>query len=189
MTRSEAYGLLTEWTKTDGLIKHALAVEAAMRAYARRFGEDEEMWGLTGLLHDFDYERHPTPDLHPQAGSIVLRERGVPEEVIYAILTHAEYLELPRKSLMDKALFAVDELCGFVIAVALVRPNKSLGEVDVSAVKRKMKDKAFARAVKREDIVAGAAALEVPLDEHIEVVVGALRRIAPQLGLAGAPAV
>ena len=184
MQRSEAWALLTEWTKSEGLINHALAVEAAMRAYARRLDQDEERWGLTGLLHDFDYERHQTPDLHPEAGSKVLRERGVPEDVIYAILTHAEYLNLPRNSPMDRALFAVDELCGFVIAVALVRPSKRLDEVEVSSVKKKMKDAAFARAVKREDISGGAAELGVSLDEHVGTVLGALKGIAPELGLA-----
>lgn len=188
MTRDEAWALLTEWTKGDGLIKHSLAVEAAMRAYARRFGEDEERWGLTGLLHDFDYERHQTPDLHPAAGAPVLRERGVPEDVIYAIQTHAEYLNLPRTSLMDKTLFAVDELAGFLIAVALVRPSKDIAEVEVSSVKKKMKDKAFARAVRREDITESAESLGVPLDEHIKVVLTALQGIAPQLGVAGSPA-
>ncbi len=185
MHRTEAYELLTEWTKSEGLVNHGLSVEAAMRAYARRFGEDEERWGLTGLLHDFDYERHPTLDLHPQEGAKVLRERGVDEDVIYAILTHAEFLGLPRKSLMDKTLAAVDELCGFVIAVALVRPSKSVLDLEVPSVKKKMKDKAFARAVRREDIIQGAEALDIPLDDHISVVIRALQGIAPRLGLAG----
>ena len=185
MNRTEAYELLTEWTKSEGLVNHALTVEAAMRAYARRFGEDEERWGLTGLLHDFDYERHPTLDQHPSEGAKVLRERGVEEDVIYAILTHADFLGLPRKSLMDKTLAAVDELCGFVIAVALVRPSKSLLDLEVSSVKKKMKDKAFARAVRREDITQGAEALNISLDEHIQIVIAALQGIAPRLGLAG----
>ena len=185
MNRTEAFDLLTEWTKNEALINHALCVEAAMRTYARRFGEDEEKWGLTGLLHDFDYERHPTLDLHPMEGSKVLRERGVDEDVIYAILTHAEFLNLPRKSLMDKSLAAVDELCGFIVAVALVRPSKSVLDLEVSSVKKKMKDKAFARAVRRQDIIEGAEALNLSLDEHIEIVIGALQGIAPRLGLAG----
>lgn len=184
MNRADAWALLTDWTKGEGLINHSLAVEAAMRAYARRFGEDEETWGLTGLLHDFDYERHQTPDKHPEAGALVLREKGVPEEVIYAILTHAEYLNLPRNSPMDKTLFAVDELCGFIIAVALVRPTRNLLDVEVASVRKKMKDKAFARAVRREDITEGAATLGLPLDEHIAVVLAALQGIAPTLGLA-----
>jgi putative nucleotidyltransferase with HDIG domain len=184
MQRSEAWDLLNEWTKGRGLINHSLAVEAAMRAYARKLGEDEETWGLTGLLHDFDYERHQTPDLHPEAGAAVLREKGVSEDVVYAILTHAEYLNLPRKSAMDKTLFAVDELAGFIVAVALVRPSKKLGEVEVPSVKKKMKDAAFARAVRREDITGGAESLGVPLDEHIQTVLDALKGIAPELGLA-----
>ncbi|TAK22050.1 MAG: HDIG domain-containing protein [Chloroflexota bacterium] len=183
MLRSEAWDLLTEWTLGEPLRKHALSVEAAMRAYARRFNQDEELWGLTGLLHDFDYERHPTAELHPAAGAPVLRERGVAEDVIYAIQSHADYLGLDRAGLMDKALFAVDELCGFAIAVALVRPSRSIHDVDVGAVRRKMKDKAFARAVRREDIVEGAALLGVEVDEHIATVLGALRPIADQLGV------
>ena len=185
MDRATAWKLLNEYVKSDSLIKHCLAVEAAMRGYARKFGEDEEKWAITGLLHDFDYEIHPTPDKHPAAGAPILREAGVPEDVIYAIQSHAEYLNLPRKSAMDKALYAVDELAGFVMAVALVRPNNSLFEVDVSSVKKKMKDKAFARAVRREDIIAGAEELGVPLDEHIANVIEALRASAKALGLAG----
>jgi putative nucleotidyltransferase with HDIG domain len=185
MQRTEAWALLNEWTQSRGLINHALAVEAAMRAYARRLGGDEELWGLTGLLHDFDYERHPSLEDHPRLGAPVLRERGVPEEVVHAILAHGlDAAAPPRTTPMEKALFAVDELCGFVVAVALVRPSKRLEEVEVSSVKKKMKDAAFARAVKREDITGGAGELGVSVDEHIAVVLEALKGIAPELGLA-----
>jgi putative nucleotidyltransferase with HDIG domain len=183
MNREDAVSLLKEYTKNPNLIKHALAVEAAMRAYARRYGEDEEKWGIVGLLHDFDYEKYPTSDKHPETGAAILKEYGYPEDVIYAIRSHADYLGLERKSLMDKALFAVDELTGFIVAVALVRPSKSLMEVDVEAVKKKMKQKAFAAAVKREDTVAGAADLGVDLDEHIGIVIKAMQGIAGELGL------
>lgn len=183
MNREAAFALLKEYTQNPNLMKHALAVEAAMRAYARRYGEDEGTWGIVGLLHDFDYERYPTPDKHPETGAAILREKGYPEDVIYAIRSHAEYLGLERKSLMDKALFAVDELTGFIVAVVLVRPSKSLMEVDVDAVKKKMKQKAFAAAVKREDIIEGAADLGIDLDEHIRVVIGAMQGIAEELGL------
>ncbi len=154
-----------------------------MRAYARRFGEDENLWGIVGLLHDMDYEKWPSPEDHPRKGAEILRQRGYPEEVITAILSHADYLGIPRVTPLQKALFAVDELCGFIVAVALVRPNKSLAEVDVPAVKKKMKDKAFARGVKREDILRGAEELGVPLEEHIATVISALQAIAPSLGL------
>ena len=185
MQRSEAWALLNEWTAGRGLINHALAVEAAMRAYAARLGGDAELWGLAGLLHDFDYERHPSLEDHPRLGAPVLRERGVPEEVVQAILSHGlDAAAPPRRTPMEKALFAVDELCGFVVAVALVRPSKRLEEVEVSSVKKKMKDAAFARAVKREDITDGAAELGVSVDEHIAVVLTALKGIAPELGLA-----
>jgi putative nucleotidyltransferase with HDIG domain len=188
MRREDAWALLTEWTKSDSLLKHSLAVEAAMRAYARRYGENEETWGLTGLLHDFDYERHQTPDKHPQVGAEVLRAKGYPEEIIYAILTHAEYLELERKSPMDRTLFAVDELAGFITAVALVRPTRSVLDVEVASVKKKMKDKAFARQVRREDITQGAESLGLSLDEHIQVVLDAMKANAEPLGLVGTPA-
>lgn len=175
---------MKEYVKGDGLIKHCLSVEAAMRAYAVRFGGDPDTWGLAGLLHDFDWEIHPNAEQHPKEGAPILRDAGVPEDVIYAIQAHAEYLNLERKSWMDKALPAVDELTGFIVAVALVRPSKSLNDVDVSSVKKKMKDKAFARAVRREDIVQGAELLGVPLDEHIQFVIDAMKKIAPELGLA-----
>lgn len=185
MNRESAWELLNEHTKNPNLIKHALAVEAGLRAYARRFGEDEEKWGIVGLLHDFDYEAHPTREEHPLWGSRILREQGYPEDVIYAILSHADYLtDYPRRSLLDKALFAVDELTGFLVAVALVRPDRSLHSVEVQSVKKKMKEKSFAAAVSREDIRRGAAELGVALDEHIAFVLEAMRGIADQLGLA-----
>ncbi|MCS6858844.1 MAG: HDIG domain-containing protein [Abditibacteriales bacterium] len=183
MHREDALALLHEHTKSDSLRKHAYAVEAAMRFYARKFGEDEEKWGVVGLLHDFDYEANPSPESHPWKGVEILRAKGYPEDVLHAILGHATYTNTPRLSLLDKTLFAVDELTGFIIAVALVRPNKSIHEVEVASVKRKMKDKAFARAVKREDIVQGAEELGVPLDEHIANVIAALKGVAGTLGL------
>ena len=185
MNREQAWELLCEYTKSDSLRKHALAVEAAMRRYARKFGEDEEKWAIVGLLHDFDYEIHPTLDRHPQEGAKILRERGVPEDIIRAALSHAEHLNLSRESMMEKTLFAVDELSGLIIAVALVRPSKSILEVEASSVQKKMKDKAFARAVNREDIVKGAEAMGVDLNEHIAEVTEALKGIADELGLRG----
>lgn len=185
MTRAAAWELLTEYTKSESLRRHALAVEAAMRAYARRFGEDEERWGITGLLHDFDYERWPDPADHPLKGAAILEELGYPEDVIYAIKSHAEYLNLPRRDLMSKTLYAVDEMSGFVMAVAFVRPNKSLHEVEVSSVKKKMKDKAFAKGVHRQQLIESAAELGLDLDDHIQTVIEALRNIAPALGLDG----
>ena len=183
MTRNEAYALFTEYTQKEGLIKHALAVEAAMRAYAKKFGEDEEAWGNVGLLHDFDYEKYPTLDDHPFRGVEILREKGYPEEWIEAILGHAEHTGFPRKTLMAKTLFAVDELCGFITAVGYVRPNKKLDEVRVKSVKKKMKDKAFARQVSREDIQQGAEELGCSLEEHIEFVIKAMQGISDQLGM------
>lgn len=183
MEREQALGLLKDYVKSDGLIKHCLAAEAAMRAYAVRFGGDPDLWGLAGLLHDFDWEIHPNAEQHPAEGAPILRAAGVPEEVIYTIQAHAEYLNLERRTWMDKALPAVDELSGFIIAVALVRPSRSLRDVDVASVRKKMKDKAFARAVKREDIVQGAELLNVSLDEHIQCVIDAMRGIAADLGL------
>ena len=183
MTREEAYTLLTEYTKKENLIKHALAVEAAMRAYARKFGEDEETWGIVGLLHDFDYEMYPSLEDHPFKGAEILREKGYPEEWIEAILGHAEHTGVPRKTNMAKALFAVDELCGFITAVALVRPDKKLDSVKVKSVKKKLKDKAFARQVSREDIRKGAEELGVELDEHIAFVLEAMKSVADKLGL------
>lgn len=186
--REAAWRLLNEYTQTPHLIKHALAVEAAMRAYARRYNEDEAKWSVIGLLHDFDYDRWPSPSDHPTKGAEILAERGYSEDVIYAIKSHADYLNLPREHLADKVLYAVDELCGFVMAVALVRPTKSIFDVDVRAVRKKMKDKAFAKGVKREDVVRGAEELGVDLDEHIATVIGALQGVAVELGLQGTEA-
>jgi len=183
MNREEAYQLLTEYTSKDGLIKHALAVEAAMRAYARKFGENEETWGIIGLLHDFDYEKYPTAEEHPFKGAEILRERGFPEDWIRVILSHASYTGVPRDSLMAKTLFAVDELCGFITAVAYVRPNRKLAEVKVKSVKKKLKDKAFARQVNREEIREGAEELGIPLEEHIDFVIKAMQEVAEELGL------
>jgi putative nucleotidyltransferase with HDIG domain len=185
MTREEAWALLTEYTRGESLIRHALAVEAAMRAYARRFGTDEDVWATVGLLHDFDYEKWPDPKDHPTRGAEILRARGVSEEVVTAILSHAEYLRIPRTTPLMKTLFAVDELCGFLTAAALIRPSKSILDLEASSVKKRMKDKAFARNVKREDIVTGAEGLGVPLDEHIQFVIEAMRAVADDLGLRG----
>ncbi|NOX38862.1 MAG: HDIG domain-containing protein [Calditrichaeota bacterium] len=183
MNREEAFQLLTEYTKKENLIKHALAVEAAMRAYAREFGEDEETWGIVGLLHDFDYERYPSLEDHPFRGAEILRQKGVPEEWVEAILGHANHTGVPRRTRMAKTLYAVDELCGFITAVAYVRPSKKIADVTVKSVKKKLKDKAFARQVSREDIFRGAEELGVPLDEHIDRVIRAMQSIADQLGL------
>jgi putative nucleotidyltransferase with HDIG domain len=185
MERQAAWDLLGEYTKSEGLRKHALAVEAAMRHFARKYGEDEEKWGIVGLLHDFDYEIHPTLDKHPAEGAPILRERGYPEDVVRAILSHGEHLGLTRESPMEKVLFAVDELTGFVTAVALVRPNKSILEVEPRSVRKKMKDKAFARSVNRDDIVKGAEELGVDLSEHIAEVIEAMKSVADELGLRG----
>jgi putative nucleotidyltransferase with HDIG domain len=184
-SRDAAWQLLCEYTQSDNLRKHALAVEACLRAYARRLAADEELWGLTGLLHDFDYERWPTPPDHPGQGSNILRERGYPEELIRAILSHADYMGVPRQTPLEKALFACDELAGFITAVALVRPSKSLADVEVKSVTKKFKDKAFARTVNRDDIFRGAAELGIPLDEHVAFCLEAMRAVADQLGLAG----
>jgi putative nucleotidyltransferase with HDIG domain len=184
-TRQDAWELLTEYTKGEGLIKHALAVEAAMRAYARKFGKDEEKWGLAGLLHDFDYEQNPAPQDHPRVGAAILEDQGYPEDIIYTIKAHADHMQLMRKSRMDKTLFAVDELCGFLTAATLVRPGKKVAELPVKSVKKKLKDKAFARTVSREDIRSGAAELGIDLDEHIAFVRDAMGQVAKDLGLAG----
>ena len=170
------------WTESDSLRKHMLAVEAAMRAYARRFGEDEEKWGITGLLHDMDYERHPTPEEHPMVGVRELESRGYPDDVIHAIKGHADYLDVPRDTLMSRTLYAVDELSGFIVACALVRPE-GLENMKAKSVRKKMKQKSFAAAVNREDIVRGAEELGVDLDEHIVFVAGALREHSGELGL------
>src|ERR671928_587165 len=180
-TRDEALSLVHEYTASESLRKHMLAVEAAMRAYAAHFGEDPERWGLAGLIHDFDYERFPNAahsptEEHPAFGVRLLRERGWPEDILEAILGHATYCNVPRATPMAKALFAVDELTGLITATALVRPSKSVHEVDARSVRKKMKDKAFARGVNREDVLAGAAELGVELDEHIQFVIDAMRR-------------
>lgn len=187
MEREDAWNILCEYTKTEPLRKHALAVEAAMRAYARKFGGDEEQWAMVGLLHDFDFEMHPTAEEHPVKGAEILRGRDVPEDIVYAVLCHADYLGLDRKTPMDRAIYAVDELTGFITAVALVRPSKSLAEVDVAAVRKKMKDKGFARSINREDITKGADQLGVELDEHIAFVIESLKPVASTLGIAGMP--
>jgi len=186
MTRDEALALLHEHTKGDGLRKHALAVEAAMRAMARRQGADEETWGIVGLLHDFDYEAHPTLEEHPFVGARILRERGVSDEIVEAILGHGNHTGVARTSPMAKALFAVDELCGLITAVALVRPTRSVHDVEARSVTKKMKDKAFARSVSREDIRAGAEEIGLELKEHVAFVIEALRGVAAEIGLAGA---
>ena len=175
MNREESWELLCEWTESDSLRKHMLAVEAAMRAYARKFGEDEERWGITGLLHDMDYEKHPTPAEHPMVGVRELANRGYPEEVIEAIKGHADYLNVPRETLLAKTLYAVDELSGFITACALVRPE-GLEGLKAKSVRKKMKQKSFAASVSREDIVHGAEELGVDLNEHIDFLVEALRK-------------
>jgi putative nucleotidyltransferase with HDIG domain len=184
MNREEAFALVCEYTQSESLRRHMLAVEAAMRAYARRFGEDEERWGIVGLLHDFDYERWPTPPDHPLRGAEILAQRGYPQEVIYAIKSHADYLpDCPRVSRLDKTLYACDELAGFISAVAVIRPEKIHG-LTASSVRKKMKQKSFAAAVNREDMIRGAEELGVDLNEHIQFVADAMTAIADQLGLA-----
>ncbi len=183
--RNAAWCLLTEFTQSESLRKHALAVEACMRAYARRFDGNEELWGIVGLLHDFDYEKWPSLDEHPYRGNEILKERGYSDEIRGAIMSHAEYTGVTRESPMEKALFACDELAGFITAVALVKPGRSLTEVDARSVRKKMKDKAFARSVNRDDIVNGAKELGVDLDEHIAFCIEAMRGIAGELGLGG----
>jgi len=186
--REQAWGLLTEFTQSESLRKHALAVEACMRAYARKLSGDEELWSVVGLLHDFDYEKYPSLDDHPYKGNEILKERGWPEEICRAIMSHAEYSGVPRVTPMEKALFACDELAGFITACALVKPGKSLAEVEARSVRKKMKDKAFARSVNRNDIVTGAADLGVDLEEHIAFCIEAMKAIADKLGLDGSTA-
>ncbi|HYU28753.1 MAG TPA: HDIG domain-containing protein [Gemmatimonadales bacterium] len=190
MTRDEALALMQEHTQSPSLRQHMLAVEAAMRAYAAKFGEDPEAWGLVGLLHDFDYEKFPNPehsptDGHPAWGVNLLRSKGVAEPVMRAVLGHATYSGVPRDTPMARALFAVDELCGFLVACALVRPSKSFADLEVASVKKKLKDKAFARGVNRDEVRQGAEELGVPLDEHIAFCIQALRPVEPSLGLGG----
>ena len=183
MTRQEAWNLTTEYTQSENLRKHMLAVEAAMRYYADKFGEDADKWGIVGLLHDFDYEQHPTKEEHPYVGVEILREMGYPEEILRAILSHAEYTGVVPESSMENTLCAVDELTGFITAVALVRPSRSVMDVKVKSVKKKMKSRAFAANVNREDIHKGADRLGLSLEEHIENVIKAMQGIAPKLGL------
>jgi putative nucleotidyltransferase with HDIG domain len=185
LTRETGWALLTEYTQSDSLRKHALAVAAAMRGYARRFGEDEEVWSFVGLVHDFDYERWPDPENHPYRGVEILRARECPEFVLKAILSHAAYSGVPRETVLEKSLFACDEMAGFVTAAALVRPGKSILGLEASSVRKRMKDKAFARAVSREDLTAGADALGIRLDDHITNVIVALSEEAEALGLKG----
>jgi putative nucleotidyltransferase with HDIG domain len=182
-SRADAWALLTEFTDNPSLIKHALAVEAAMRAYARRFGESEDEWGTIGLVHDFDYQQNPTVETHLHVGTAILRERGWPEDWIRTVASHADYMGIPRDTLAARALYAVDELAGFLTACALVRPDRSIAEVQAASVRKKLKDKAFARSVNREDIVRGAEQLGVELAEHIERVRDAMATIADRLEL------
>jgi|SRR5690242_12848180 putative nucleotidyltransferase with HDIG domain len=183
--RERAWGLLTEFTQSESLRKHALAVEACMRAYARKLAGDENLWGVVGLLHDFDYEKWPSLDDHPYKGNEILKERGWPDEIRRAIMSHAEYTGVSRDTPMEKALFACDELAGFITACTLVKPGKSLAEVEAKSVIKKMKDKAFARSVNRDDIVQGAADLAVDLEEHIAFCIEAMKGVAQALGLDG----
>ena len=186
LTRDAAWTLLTEYTKGESLIKHALAVEAAVRGYARRLNEDEEGWGIVALLHDFDYERWPSLDDHPFRGVAILKDLGYPEWVTRAILSHADYSGVSRDSLLEKTLFACDEMAGFVTAASLVRPSKSILDLEAASVVKRMKDKAFARAISRDDLRAGATLLNLPLDEHIANVITFMRDQADALGLRGA---
>ncbi|HEY4660571.1 MAG TPA: HDIG domain-containing metalloprotein [Terriglobales bacterium] len=184
--RNQDWNLLTEFTQSESLRKHALAVEACMRAYARKFGADENLWGTVGLLHDFDYEKYPTPQEHPYKGNEILKQRGYSDEIRRAIMSHAEYSGVSRDTSMEKTLFACDELAGFITAIALVKPGKSLAEVEVKSVRKKMKDKAFARSVNRDDMINGAKDLGLDLDEHIVFCIEALKGISKELGLSGA---
>jgi len=185
MDRDEAWCLLTEFTQSESLRKHAMAVEACMRAYARKFGADEELWGIVGLIHDFDYEKYPSAEEHPYKGNEILKDRGYGDEVRRAIMSHADYTGVTRETNLEKALFACDELAGFITATALIKPGKSLAEVDAKSVRKRMKDKAFARSVSRDDIMNGAAGLGVELDEHITFCIEAMKSVAAELGLAG----
>jgi len=187
LDRNTAWELLTTHTKKEGLLKHALAVEAAMRAYARLYDEEEELWGITGLLHDMDYEQHPNMEEHPYAGVEILREQGYPEPMIQAVMAHAPYTGAERESRLAKTLFAVDELTGFIVAVTLVRPSKSILDVKVKSVTKKFKDRSFAALVSREDIFEGAEDLGMEINEHVGVVLDAMKGIAEELGLEGTP--
>jgi len=187
--RAAAWSLLTEFTQSESLRKHAMAVEACMRAYARKFGEDEQQWAVVGLIHDFDYEKYPSLDDHPMRGSEILEQRGWPEDIRRAILSHADHTGVARQTRLEHALFACDELAGFITAVALVKPGKSLAEVDARSVRKKMKDKAFARSVSRDDITKGAQELGLDLEQHIAFCIEAMKAIAGELGLDGSKAV
>jgi putative nucleotidyltransferase with HDIG domain len=182
MDRDRAWDLLTEFTQSDSLRKHALAVEAAMRAYAARYGQDPETWGAAGMLHDFDYEMHPVAPQHPMKGAEILLARGVPAGIVHAVLAHAG---CPRVSLLDRGLYACDELSGFIAACALVRPGRAIAGLEPGSVKKKLKDKGFARTVNRQDVYRGAEELGVDLDDHVGFVIGALTAVAPSIGLAG----
>ncbi|NOY99430.1 MAG: HDIG domain-containing protein [Chloroflexi bacterium] len=184
MERTETLAIVHEFVRNENLVKHMLAVEAAMRFYAEKLGEDAETWGITGLLHDFDWEIHPSLEEHPQAGAPLLRERGVPEEIVRAILSHADHTGIPRETVMEKALYACDEITGLITAVALVRPSRSLMDLKVKSVKKKWKDKSFAAGANREEMERGAQEFGVELWEHTGNVIEAMRRIAPELGLA-----
>ena len=183
LNRETALSLLNEYTKNPALIKHMLAVEAALAAYAKKFNEDENLWRIIGILHDFDYEQNPDLKDHTNKGAEILRERGVSEEIIHTIRSHNDYNKIPRQTLLEKTLYTVDELCGFTVAVALVRPSKAIADVQVKSVKKKLKDKAFARQVNREEIRHGAEQLGVELDEHIQTVLDAMKGISAELGL------
>jgi putative nucleotidyltransferase with HDIG domain len=185
MDRSEALDIVHEYVKNENLIRHMLAVEAAMRFYAKMYQEDEETWGITGILHDFDWEIHPTLEEHPLAGAPILREKGVPEEIVRAIMSHADHTGVPRVTRMEKGLYACDEITGLITAVALVRPSRSLADLEASSVKKKWKDRAFAAGANREEIAKAAEEFNIDLWEHVTNVIYAMRTIAPELGLAG----
>ncbi|MDP1677731.1 MAG: HDIG domain-containing protein [Bacteroidota bacterium] len=183
MSRNDALALMVEWTHNESLRKHMLCVETVMRSYAQKFGQDEELWGITGLLHDFDYEKYPNPPDHPLKGSEILKSLEYPEEMLIAILGHASYTNIPRESLLAKTLFACDELCGFIVACSLVKPDRKVASLEVSSVKKKLKDKGFARNVSRDDITNSVSELDINLDEHIQFVIDSLKTNAANLGL------
>jgi putative nucleotidyltransferase with HDIG domain len=185
MNRPEALAIVREYVKAENLVRHMLSVEAAMRFYAEKYGQDIETWGITGLLHDFDWEIHPTLENHPQSGAPILRQRGVPEEIVLAILSHADHTGVPRQTLMQKTLYACDEITGLITAVALVRPSRSLYDLEASSVKKKWKDKTFAAGANREEIAKATADFGLELWEHVGNVILAMRKIAPELGLEG----
>ena len=185
MDRNEALDIVHEYVMNENLVRHMLAVEAAMRFYAVKYGEDQDIWGITGILHDFDWEIHPSLEQHPLAGAPILRERGVPEEIVQAILSHADHTGIPRQTLMEKALYACDEITGLITAVALVRPSRSLSDLEASSVKKKWKDRAFAAGANRDEIAKATQEFGIDLWEHVSNVILAMRTIAPELGLAG----